>query len=69
MERGKRIQKYSNRAALINAPGKASLKEKQPNRYYRLGMSIRKRTFFPTPGKYLHLVSKSQVIKRTEHNI
>ena len=45
MEKGKRIQKYNNRAALINAPGKASLKEKQPNRYYRLGMSIRKRTF------------------------
>lgn len=45
MEKGKRIQKYSNRAALINAPGKASLKEKEPNRYYQLGMSIRKRTF------------------------
>ena len=44
MEKGKRIQKYNNRAALINALGKAILKEKQPNRYYRLGKRFRKRT-------------------------
>lgn len=44
MAKGKRIQKYNNRAALINAPGKGILKEKQPNRYYWLGERFRKRT-------------------------
>ena len=45
MEKGKRIQEYDNRADLTNAPRKASLKEKQPNRYYQVGMRFRKRTF------------------------
>lgn len=67
MEKGKRIQKHDNRAALTDGPEQVSLREKQPIRHYQVGMRYRKRTFLPTPDNYLHLVSKSQDIKRIEH--
>lgn len=56
MEKGKRIQEHNNRAALTNVPGKASLKEKLPDRPYQVGRRFRKRNFLSnsrlisTPG-------------------
>lgn len=46
MEKGKRIQKHNNRAALTDGPEQVSLREKQPIRHYQVGMRYRKRTFF-----------------------
>lgn len=44
MEKGKRIQKYNNRAALINAPRKSHPEgETALNRYYWLGERFRKK--------------------------